>query len=72
MSDSIFFFADLIGSNPTHNYKYRISHSLWLDMIFYSTSCVFSILEPWIKIISNHKLWEILIITCYNTISIFT
>ena len=24
------------------------------------------------KIISNHKPWEILFITCYNTISIFT
>ena len=26
----------------------------------------------WIKIIFNHKQWEILFITCYNTISFFT
>ena len=49
---------------------------------FYPTGCVFSIPKPWrgdkkyttswIKIISNHKPWEIRFITCYNTISIFT
>ena len=51
---------------------------------FYPTSCVHFIPEPWrgdrkhtrscIKIICNHKpyAWNILFITCFNTIFIFT
>jgi hypothetical protein len=49
---------------------------IWYD--FYPTRCVFSIPEPrlgdrkhktrWIKIISNHKPWEILYLTLYRYI----
>ena len=49
----------------------RISHGLWLDMIY-----VFPIPSPrlgdrkhathWIKIISNHKPWEILYLSRYS------
>jgi hypothetical protein len=41
---------------------YRISHGLWFDMIFYPTSFVFSISEP----------WEILFITYYIPIDLWT
>ena len=48
-------------------YIYRISHGLGLDRIFIQRVVCFlsPSLGPW-------KLWEILFITCYNTISIFT
>ena len=58
-------------SNAVALYKkyitYRISHGLWMDLIFI---LVFSIPEHWcwMKIISNHKPWEILFITYFNLI----
>ena len=68
----------------THIYvgykKYRISHGLWLNMIF--TFWVVSFVSRslgkgtentliWIKVISHHKLWQIPFIMLYNIIFIF-
>ena len=39
---------------------------------FYPMICLFSIPEPLMKIIFNHKAWKILLITFYSTIYILT